>query len=423
MDFFTSPKGQEPVLSVAEFIEYVNLVITKKQVVVEGEIASYNVSQNKWVFFDLKDEQSRISCFAVLYQLHTSLEDGMKVRIYSTPRVHQKSGKFSLYVDRVEIQGEGALKKAFELTKAKLEKEGIFSIARKRPLPHFPQKIGMIASRESAAYTDFMRIINQRMGGLEIDLAHVQVQGESAVKEIVAAFDWFNDNDTGAEVIAIVRGGGSMEDLQAFNSEPVVRAIFSSRLPVICGVGHERDETLADYASDVRAATPTHAATMVVPDRDELLFQINQKQRALILSTDNLIEWYGHRTQNAAGKISHHVQGTLHHMTTVLRQFYHQASVMGQRVAQDNQMINHLVARMRVSLSDHIGQKKQTLAFLKRSLEQMSPYTVLKRGYSIVKMKGKVVSSTKDVKPGDSLDIAVSDGTIMTEVIPQKRLI
>ena len=405
-------KEIKPIFSVSEFIEYVNLVIGKKSVVVEGEITSFTVSQGKWVFFDLKEKDARVSCFTLVYSLDMQLEDGMQVRVHGTPRVHQKSGRFSIYVDRVELQGVGNLKRAFELTKAKLEKEGIFALERKRTLSRFPQKIGMIASRESAAYSDFMRILNSRFGGVEIYLLHVRVQGEQAIKDITNAFDWFNEYGPkyGIETLALIRGGGSLEDLHAFNSEGVARAVFGSRIPVVCGVGHERDETLADYAADVRAATPTHAASLIIPDRRELLDTIINGVSSIDRSLEHLLEWHRHQLERRFSIISnavmHHVK-TFHSSLRSLTQHLH---VFTQHIQSTRESVGRSSERLTMCVDTYIKTQKDHLSFLERHLDAYNPLAIVKRGYSIVKKQGSVVKSIQNLKKGDSLDITLSDG-------------
>lgn len=421
-----SSQELKPIFSVSEFLEYINLAIGRRRVLVEGEISSFSVNHGKWAFFDLKDQESKVSCFALAYNLGTPLEDGMHVQVTGVPRVYSKSGKFSIMVDRVELKGVGALKRAFELTKAKLEKEGLFDSARKRPMPSLPHSIGLICSRESAAYTDFMRILNQRMGGLTIHLAHVHVQGEQAVKEIAGAFEWFNQNgpELGVEVVALVRGGGSLEDLQAFNSEPVARAVFGSRYPVVCGVGHERDESLADFVADVRAATPTHAAGLIVPDRAELSDRIDGFLRTMNHALRNSFEWYGQKIDANMLSLQHSILGHTHHFSHVVRQFGYAFSSFESRVG----LLREASARMTGQVESHIQQRltraDTAVLALSRTLESFNPSSVLKRGYSIVKRKGQVISSKQSVNPKEKLDITFSDGSISATVdSPQGKLL
>ena len=252
-----------------EFISVVNqtLEYAYSSVMITGEVASFKVNQGKWVFFDLKDEESSVSCFMTLWSLRQPLEDGMKVVVRAVPKL-TKWGKFSLTVSAVQPVGEGSLKKAYELLKKKLTAEGLFDPAKKRALPEDLSKIGVISSTQAAGYADFIKIINARWGGMKVQVAHTQVQGLDAPDQIIRALEYFNERAE-VEVIAIVRGGGSADDLSCFNDEKLVRAIAASRIPVITGIGHEVDESLADLASDVRASTPSNAAELLTRDRTE----------------------------------------------------------------------------------------------------------------------------------------------------------
>ncbi len=409
----------EPILSVSEFIEYINLVVGHKSVKVEGEISGYKVSQGKWAFFDLKDSDSVVSCFCLLYTLRMQIEDGMQVCVSGKPRVYSKSGRFSIFVDSVQLRGEGALKRAFELTKKKLEKEGLFAPERKRSLPVFPKKIGIVTSRESAAYSDFMRILTARWGGMDVYLYHVQVQGESAISEIVSAFEWFNDHalNHGIEAIALIRGGGSLEDLISFNSEPVVRAVFGSGIPVVCGVGHERDESLADYAADVRAATPTHAASIIVPDKQEIRGAVSGYATDLFRSLHYTIEM-------AAHGISSHVSTlhtVLHRHTTRLREcmhaLTHHESQMIYSVTSAKEAVFGRTHALQESMAHILSQHALNVSFFERTLSNVNPLTVLARGYTMVRRKGSLITQMKKLRGGDTLSIQFSDGTIDVKTV------
>ena len=415
---------EQPVFSVSEFIEYINLAVGRR-VTVEGEISGYSVNHGKWVFFDLKDENGKVGCFAAAWNLHTVLEDGMQVQVTGTPRVYPKSGKFSIMVEAVELKGVGALKRAFELTKAKLEKEGIFDTSRKRPLEALPEKIGLICSRESAAYTDFMRILNQRIGGLEVHLAHVHVQGESAVREIVGAFEWFNAHgeEAGIQTLVLVRGGGSLEDLQAFNSEPVARAVFASRIPVICGVGHERDESLADYAADVRAATPTHEASLAVPDREELSTSVDRAIAGMTGSLEYALEWTANAIDRGVFTIESRITGTMRAAASLFGRYTLSLSLFEKQLSHFQTQLTHAASRLAGSHENSVLQTREHVQFLERSLANMNPLTVLKRGYAIVSKKGRSVGSKSALKPGDRIDLRFRDGELPAVVdSPQQPL-
>ena len=266
-------------LTVSDFVALVNqtLEYAYPSVMVIGEVAEFRISQGKWVTFKLKDAESVVECFMVAYQLRVPIENGMKVRIIAAPKLNGKWGKFSLTVRNVAPLGEGSIKKSFELLKAKLEAEGLFSPERKRALPRIPQRVAVITSTESAAYADFCKIINERWGGLQVMVAHTQVQGEPAADQIIRAIRYFNSYEALPEVLIIIRGGGSAEDLMTFNDEQLAREISRSRIPTLVGVGHEVDHTLADMVADVRAATPTNAAEILVPDRRDSIAKIHQQ--------------------------------------------------------------------------------------------------------------------------------------------------
>lgn len=254
-------------LSVSDFIAVVNqtLEYAYTSVMIEGEVSGFKVNQGKWVFFDLKDEDSSISCFMPLWDLRMELEDGMKVIIKGIPKL-TKWGKFSLTAKQIMPVGEGSIKKNFELLKKKLAAEGLFDKSKKRPIPDDLKKIGVISSVQAAGYADFCKILNERWGGLEIYTAHTQVQGMVAADQIISALEYFNEKAE-VDIIAIIRGGGSADDLSVFNDEKLTRAIAASRIPVITGIGHEVDESLADLAADVRASTPSNVAEMLTPDK------------------------------------------------------------------------------------------------------------------------------------------------------------
>ncbi|HEY1085189.1 MAG TPA: exodeoxyribonuclease VII large subunit [Candidatus Saccharimonadales bacterium] len=264
-------------LSVSDFIALTNQTLEYAYpfVEIEGEVASFKVNQGKYVFFDLKDAESTVGCFMMVFALRIPIEDGMKVIVRASPKL-TKWGKFSLTVQSIRPSGEGSLKKSFELLKVKLEKEGLFASERKRILPSMPQTVAVISSTGAAGYADFMKIIDERWGGMQVEVAHVQVQGESAADQIIRAIRHFNEQPELADVLVVIRGGGSADDLSVFNDELLVRAIASSRIPTLTGIGHEIDESLADLAADVRASTPSNAAERLVPEKQEIQRHVRQ---------------------------------------------------------------------------------------------------------------------------------------------------
>ena len=260
-----------------DFISVVNqtLEYAYSGVTIVGEVASFKVNQGKWVFFDLKDEESSVSCFMTLWAMRQPLEDGMKVVVRGVPKL-TKWGKFSVTVSNVAPVGEGSLKKAYEMLKKKLTDEGLFDPSKKRAIPKPLNKIGVISSLQAAGYADFIKIINARWGGMKVLTAHTQVQGLDAPDQIIRALKYFNERGE-VQAIVILRGGGSKDDLSCFNDEKLVRAVASSKIPVVTGIGHEVDESLCDLAADLVASTPSNAAELLTPDRREEIYKIRQK--------------------------------------------------------------------------------------------------------------------------------------------------
>jgi exodeoxyribonuclease VII large subunit len=284
-------KTEKPRFSVSDLIASVNqtLEFAYSDVEVEGEVSSFKINQSKFVFFDIKDQGGSLNCFMTVWQLRIPIQDGMKVVVIATPKI-TGWGKFSLTIKSIRPSGEGAIKKSFEILKAKLELEGLFSEERKRLLPKFPERIAVISSVQAAGYADFVKILDDRWGGISVKVANVQVQGADAPDQIIRAVNYFNQLENLPEVLVIVRGGGSADDLSAFNDEPLVRAIAGSRIPTLVGIGHETDESLVDLAADVRASTPSNAAQILVPDKSEIINSTMNQVRSLAPHLLNLID-------------------------------------------------------------------------------------------------------------------------------------
>jgi exodeoxyribonuclease VII large subunit len=381
-------------ISVKAFLGVLNetLSFAFPAVTVEGEVSSFKVNQGKWVFFDLKDEDATLPCFMPVYQLKVPLEDGMKVRVSGVPKV-TNWGKFSFTARNVTLAGEGELKRAFELLKAKLTKEGLFDDERKRPLPALPQSIGLITSGQSAAYADFIKILGQRWGGLDVRLADIQVQGAAAPDQVVNAINYFNQLAQPVDVLVIIRGGGSLEDLQAFSMEAVARAVAGSRTPTIVGVGHEVDVSLADLAADRRAATPTDAARIVVPDRQEMLQTVTHRQQALSRTLDAQLGRWQHQVSQ-------------------------QVTLLERYVRLPRIQVERLEERLVMAQRHGLNQMKQRFVAQARLLASFNPTATLKRGYAIVRQGEQVVTDPAQVSPGDGLVIQLAEGNIEATVQP-----
>jgi exodeoxyribonuclease VII large subunit len=371
---------EHTILQVSDLLALVNqtLEYAYPSVVVEGEVASFKVSKGKFVFFDIKDDTGSVNCFMMTYSLRQPLEDGMRVQIVAQPRL-TNWGKFSLTVREVRPVGEGSIKRAFELLRTRLQKEGLFDPARKRLLPRIPRSVGLIASVESAGYADFIKILNHRWGGVDITVANVQVQGMGAAEQIIGAIRHFNEAAEPPEVLVLVRGGGSADDLSVFNDEQLVRALAASRVPTLVGVGHEVDVSLADLVADVRAATPSNAAQILVPDRHALLAELAQREQRL--------------AERLAGR------------AVQVRRTVDTASL---------QMID----RMERVLRDHTRHVAQA----EQLLRQLDPKMVLRRGYSLVRGETHtLIRDAHDVKLGETLTITTAHAIIRAGVIDAKQ--
>ena len=354
-----------PQLSVSDFIALTNqtLEYAYPSIEVEGEVASFKVNQGKYVFFDIKDAGGSVNCFMTVWQLRVPIEDGMKVVVTATPKLTQW-GKFSLTVRAIRPSGEGSLKKSFELLRAKLDKEGLFSPERKRALPGLPEHVAVISSVQAAGYADFIKILDDRWGGLGIEVASVQVQGASAPDQMIQALKYFNSLEELPEVIVLIRGGGSADDLSAFNDELLVREIAASRVPTLVGVGHEVDVSLADMVADVRAATPSNAAQILVPDRSEVIRAVRRQVQSLLPRSEQAID--------------NKIAGVRTQMRSAIQAIDRRYTYSQDRV--DN---------------------------LRRVLSELDPRKVLARGYALVR---------GEISPGKIIEIEKSDIVITAEV-------
>lgn len=357
------------VYSVSDFQAVCNQIMETafSGVVIEGEVASFKINQGKFVFFDLKDEESSVGCFMMKFALRFPLEDGMKIRVRAAPKL-TKWGKFSLTVQAIMPVGEGSLKKSFELLKKKLGTEGLFAPEKKRMLPENIAKIGVISSTQAAGYADFCKILNERWGGLEVQVAHTQVQGMAAADQIIRALQYFNERAE-VQVIALIRGGGSADDLAVFNDEALVRAVAASKIPVITGIGHEVDESLCDLAADVVASTPSNAAQMLTRDKVTLMAGI----RAEIKRTNNLLNT----------KIDEVVNANRDEM---------------QRVGQK------IVVKITTTEGEVAAQRK--------ILAQLNPEKVLERGYALVR---------GEVKMGETIEVVMRRAEIKAKIMAIKE--
>lgn len=291
-------------------------------ITISGEVANFKINQNKFVFFDIKDSNSTVNCFMMLFAMKMPIQDGMQIIAKVEPKITDW-GKFSLTVKEIKPVGEGNIKKSLDIIKDKLAKEGIFDQSRKRIIPRSSNNIAVVSSTEAAGYADFIKIINERWGGIKIRVAHTQVQGESASKQIINAVNYFNQVQDLPDLIVIIRGGGSANDLMAFNDELLARTIAGSRVPVITGIGHEIDCTLSDLAADFAGSTPSNVAQIITRDRqDEIIYlnnYINNFSKKIVHILDEKKNEINITINNIHSYIMHNIDNELHNLNSKIR--------------------------------------------------------------------------------------------------------
>ena len=365
---------------------------------VRGEISNFKKHSSGHLYFDLKDETSLICCIMFnsdASSLKFEPEHGMKVLVLSSISVYKKYGKYQLVVSEMHPDGLGALHQKFLQLKEKLEKEGLFSVEHKKPIPKFPKTIGLITSQTGATVRELITILTRRFPNINIKLASTLVQGVGAAEAIVKSIELLNRVE-GIDVIILGRGGGSLEDLWCFNEEIVARTIFKSKIPIISAVGHETDFTIADFVADFRAPTPSAAAEIAVPDKKELLREINHLRERLLQKTKRAIEF---KKQYVV---------SLQNRPIFKRPF--------DFINQYLQQIDDLMSKSSRAIQNFLELKRKELEIFSAKLHSINPKTVLKRGYSIALKKGKIIKNASDVKIDDMIDIMFQKGEIKSQV-------
>ena len=367
---------------------------------VRGEISNYKAYPSGHHYFSLKDGEGAIRCVMFKREamsLRFRPENGMKVIAFGRVAVFPRDGQYQLYCSALTPEGVGDLHLAFEQLKQKLYAEGLFDPAHKKPIPRFPKRIALITSSAGAAVRDMLRILGARWPMAEVFVLPVRVQGVEAPGEICAAIAWANQHQV-ADLIITGRGGGSMEDLWAFNDENVARTIYHSAIPVISAVGHEPDVTISDFVADLRAATPSNAAELAVPDQNEVAVWLRQMEGRLAQAMGRRLESARRDLDRAA-----RCRALQDPMTYV----------------DDKRMVlDYQREKLAAGLSQALNRERQRFGSLASKLDALSPLKVLGRGYAIPRREdGSVVRSTGDVAPGDALKLRVADGEINCQVV------
>lgn len=390
------------VYSVAQLNNYVKSVLDNDEnlnhLFVTGEISNYKPHYSGHMYMTIKDETASIK--AVMFagnasRLKFKPENGMKVIIFGTVSLFQRDGSYQLYINDMQPDGIGALNVAFEQLKKKLEAEGLFSSQYKKPIPKFPQKVGVVTSATGAAVQDIFNVLKRRYPVAEVVLRPCQVQGEGAANDIANAIKEFN-KVKGADVLIVGRGGGSIEDLWAFNEEIVARAVFESEIPVISAVGHETDVTICDFVADLRAPTPSAAAECAVPDCFELKANLLSCKQRLNTLSKNILE--SERKKLLAFEKSGALKNPLLKINDSKKDILY---------------LNEKLVNLTSSLIEANRSKVNALC---GKLDALSPLGVIARGYSVTKSKEKIIKSIKDIKIDDEITVNLSDGKITAMV-------
>ncbi len=446
-ELFPEETGEEAprVYKVSELTRGVRAVLEQAfdSVWVEGEISNLRVAASKHAYFVLKDEKSQIRC--VLFKnyragLKFDLVDGDHVKLFGRLTVYDARGEYQIIVETVEPVGLGALQKAYEQLKEKLQQEGLFDASRKQSLPQFPWKIGVVTSPTGAAVRDVLNVIRRRNAKVSVLVFPVKVQGEGAAEEVAAAIERAN-RLTGIDVLIVGRGGGSIEDLWAFNEERVARAIAASRIPVVSAVGHEIDFTIADFVADLRAPTPSAAAELTVPVLRDIVFTIASHTRQMIATSERRLIEHRERLHRLMDRrffkqpleiLTPHEQrldDLNHRLLRGLGQWVllQRERLKGQverlfqaspqkRIApltERSEALRHrLVQRMTAQVKYEINRFEGVV----KNLNALNPLTILERGYSICTLKGKGLKSSSDAKPGDSVQVRLARGRLDCKV-------
>jgi len=393
--------GNKKIYTVSEITQIIKEIITQLgSIWIEGEISNFKRASSGHCYFTLKDESSQIQCALFsgeARKIRIKPKDGQKVILYGDLGVYETRGQHQIIVRYMENLGTGQLQLEFEKLKNRLSQEGLFDKVHKKEIPIFPEKIAVVTSPTGAAIRDIIDVISRRYPYVDITVFPVLVQGEKAAEQIANAIKIANQFEE-FDIMIISRGGGSMEDLWAFNEEIVVRSIFASEIPVISAVGHEIDFTLSDFVADLRAPTPSAAAEIAVPDKAEIKIRFDQYSRRLSSLMNDKIERERKRLENIQKSLQ------IERRLDEIRQF--------------QQITDQLTEQLRKSMVYAIENKKQQFKLFVEKLNQLSPLSTLSRGYSICYDKEQnIIKSLSQVQTGDEINVRLADGEIVCKVL------
>ena len=413
---------------------------------VEGEISNFSRPSSGHWYFTLKDEKAQIRC-AMFRNQNRSVpfepKNGQQVVLYGKVTLYEGRGEFQIITSSLELSGDGELRRSFERLKASLQKEGFFDQQKKKAIPKFPKKIAVITSPSGAAIKDIFSVVYRRFPALGMTVIPTQVQGEEAVPQIVNAIETANKQNSLYDLILLSRGGGSLEDLWAFNTEPVAKAIFSSSIPVVSAVGHESDFTISDFVADLRAPTPSSAAEQITPDAEMLKNDILETSDRLIRAARRAIDSRQNELSHLIRRIRHpnsRLNEFAQRLDELERRMLSQVSNLIriknsklaerkiqspiQKILQINDRVKQLSRVMTQSHATLIKNRQASLNEKSSQLEALSPLATLKRGYAIVseEVSGKIVRNSDEITEGEKLGIRLSNGALTAEVVAKGKI-
>ncbi len=395
------PLFASPSLSVTDLTRYLRQLLESDDVLrdvwVQGEISNVSRPSSGHIYFTLKDESAALKCViwrTNALRLRLPLQNGMAIEAHGYISLYERDGAYQLYVDAVRLAGEGLLYQEFMRLKARLEAEGLFDAERKRPLPARPRRIGIATSPTGAALQDMLNTLRRRYPLADVFLAPCAVQGDDAPLEIVAALGALNRR--GVDVILLARGGGSLEDLWAFNDERVVRSVVESAAPVVTGVGHETDFTLSDFAADLRAPTPTGAAVLATPDKADLAVELNRTLRQLDSAFLEEVSLRRRALNETLGLLERNSPRW--------------------RVSNDRQRLDALAERLQRNMLHNLALRRVMTDSARSHLQALNPLAVLQRGFAVVSRAGEIVRSAAQLTPGTDVQVRLARGSFGARV-------
>jgi exodeoxyribonuclease VII large subunit len=410
------------IFEVGEYLDFLNEKMLGFKARVKGEVSSVD-DRGNYLFFKIKDKSGEglINCFVWRNDYQVSgvkIETGMEIVIWGYPSVYPQSGQLSFQVKLIELVGEGLLKKAYEELKNKLEAEGIFAPERKKVLPKYIHKIGLITSHQGAAIGDF--ISNVGNYGYQIIFFDSRVEGKQAVFDLIKGIKWFNKNIPDIDALILVRGGGSLESLQAFNTEALVREISASKIPVLAGIGHEQDNTLAALAADLMVSTPTAVALEIRRPWDEAIHGVESSEKYILNAFQGILAEKKNIILESERKLSGKLAEIFERFRRARENLKNNMVKIKMTIDQNKNKLSSMVGDLVAACRRLFSGLKNHLKTLAEKIALHNPERQLKLGYSLVSFNNKIVRSVKDVDIGDEVDVKISDGELKSKIINKK---